>query len=167
MSLFQFSNGESADLSAHWMPFSANRQFHQTPRIIAQASGSWFKDKDGRDIYDSLSGLWTCGAGHSRAEIQKAVAEQLGTLDYSPAFQFGHELSFKTDAGSDRVKKAMALIEERFQELERRGRKLSKEKLLIYLALSLADDFLQTNEKIEGLEKALTKLLNRLDCYEE
>ena len=79
----------------------------------------------------------------------------------------GHELSFKTDAGSDRVKKAMALIEERFQELERRGRKLSKEKLLIYLALSLADDFLQTNEKIEGLEKALTKLLNRLDCYEE
>lgn len=111
MSLFQFSNGESADLSAHWMPFSANRQFHQTPRIITQASGSWFKDKDGRDIYDSLSGLWTCGAGHSRAEIQKAVAEQLGTLDYSPAFQFGHELSFKlaeriiakTPAGLDHV----------------------------------------------------------------
>lgn len=111
MSLFQFSNGESVDLSAHWMPFSANRQFHQAPRIITQASGSWFKDKDGRNIYDSLSGLWTCGAGHSRTEIQKAVAEQLGTLDYSPAFQFGHELSFKlaerivakTPAGLDHV----------------------------------------------------------------
>jgi cell division protein ZapA len=79
----------------------------------------------------------------------------------------GLDLSFKTDVGPDRVKKAMALIEERFQELEKRGRKLSKEKLLIYLALSLADDFLQTNERIEGLEKALTRLLNRLDCYEE
>ena len=79
----------------------------------------------------------------------------------------GLEVSFKTDAGPGRVKRARALIEERFQELEKRGRKLSKEKLLIYLALGLADDFLQTNERIEGLEKALTKLLNRLDSYDE
>ena len=79
----------------------------------------------------------------------------------------GLEVSFKTDAGPDRVKKARALIEERLQELEKRGRKLSKEKLLIYLALGLADDFLQTNERIECLEKALTRLLNRLDSYDE
>jgi len=33
--------------------------------------------------------------GHSRSEIQQAVAKQLGTLDYSPGFQFGHPLSFQ------------------------------------------------------------------------
>ncbi|WP_440878267.1 aspartate aminotransferase family protein [Vibrio natriegens] len=96
MSNYKFAqDGIDTDLSAHWMAFTSNRSFHQNPRIITQAQGAWLKDANGRDIYDSLSGLWTCGAGHGRQEIQKAVAEQLGTLDYSPAFQFGHELSFK------------------------------------------------------------------------
>jgi len=96
MSKFKFSPDETeVELSAHWMAFSANRNFHQDPRIITQAKGAWLKDLNGRDIYDSLSGLWTCGAGHGRAEIQQAVMEQLGRLDYAPAFQFGHELSFK------------------------------------------------------------------------
>ncbi|WP_165676877.1 aspartate aminotransferase family protein [Metapseudomonas otitidis] len=82
-------------LDAHWMPFSANRNFQRDPRLIVAAEGSWLIDDKGRRIYDSLSGLWTCGAGHSRKEIQEAVAKQLGTLDYSPGFQFGHPLSFK------------------------------------------------------------------------
>lgn len=83
------------NLKAHWMPFSANRNFHKDPRLIVAAEGSWLIDDKGRKIFDSLSGLWTCGAGHSRKEIQQAVAYQLGTLDYSPAFQFGHPLSFR------------------------------------------------------------------------
>ncbi|KAF5302744.1 hypothetical protein FQR65_LT19077 [Abscondita terminalis] len=52
-------------------------------------------DSHGREIYDSLSGLWTCGAGHTRTEIQQAVSQQLAKLDYSPAFQFGHPLAFQ------------------------------------------------------------------------
>lgn len=40
-------------------------------------------------------GAVTCGAGHTRKEIQEAVAKQLGTLDYSPGFQYGHPLSFQ------------------------------------------------------------------------
>jgi len=83
------------NLPAHWMPFSANRQFQQDPRIIVAAQGAWLTDEQGRRIFDSLSGLWTCGAGHSRVEIRDAVAQQLGTLDYSPGFQFGHPLSFQ------------------------------------------------------------------------
>ena len=82
-------------LDAHWMPFTANRQFHQDPRLIVGASGNWLTDSEGRQVYDSLSGLWTCGAGHCRAQIQAAVAHQLGTLDYSPGFQFAHPLSFQ------------------------------------------------------------------------
>ncbi|WP_277053028.1 aspartate aminotransferase family protein [Zestomonas thermotolerans] len=82
-------------LDAHWMPFTANRNFQKDPRIIVAAEGNWLVDEQGRRVFDSLSGLWTCGAGHSRKEIQDAVARQLGTLDYAPAFQFGHPLSFQ------------------------------------------------------------------------
>ncbi|WP_447589574.1 aminotransferase class III-fold pyridoxal phosphate-dependent enzyme [Aquipseudomonas campi] len=82
-------------LDAHWMPFSANRNFKRDPRLIVAAEGNILVDDQGRRVFDSLSGLWTCGAGHSRKEIQEAVAKQLGTLDYSPGFQYGHALSFQ------------------------------------------------------------------------
>ncbi len=86
---------QDLNLKAHWMPFSANRQFQQDPRLIVSADGHWLIDDKGRRIYDSLSGLWTCGAGHSRSEIRQAASEQLGTLDYSPGFQYAHPLSFR------------------------------------------------------------------------
>ncbi|QTF07870.1 aspartate aminotransferase family protein [Brenneria izadpanahii] len=86
---------DSLNLNSHWMPFSANRNFHRDPRIIVGADARWLVDAHGRRIYDSLSGLWTCGAGHCRNEIQQAVAKQLSTLDYSPGFQYGHPLSFR------------------------------------------------------------------------
>lgn len=86
---------EALNLQAHWMPFSANRNFHLDPRLIVGADGNWLIDAKGRKVFDSLSGLWCCGAGHNRSEIREAVNQQLGTLDYSPAFQFGHPLAFK------------------------------------------------------------------------
>ncbi|WP_368677538.1 aspartate aminotransferase family protein [Acinetobacter lactucae] len=85
----------SLNYQAHWMPFSANRNFHKDPRMIIGAKGSYLIDSAGREVYDSLSGLWTCGAGHTLPEIQQAVSTQLSKLDYSPAFQFGHPLSFQ------------------------------------------------------------------------
>lgn len=88
-------NIASLNLKSHWMPFSANRHFHRDPRFIVAAEGCWLQDADGRKIYDSLSGLWTCGAGHTRSEIRQAVTRQLGMLDYSPGFQYGHPLSFQ------------------------------------------------------------------------
>lgn len=84
-----------AQLDAHWMPFTGNRQFKQDPRIIVGAKGNYYTDADGRQVFDGLSGLWTCGAGHSRPEINEAVAKQVAELDYSPAFQFGHPKSFQ------------------------------------------------------------------------
>jgi len=82
-------------LDAHWMPFTGNRQFKQDPRLIVSAQGNYYTDAHGRKIFDGLSGLWTCGAGHSRPEITEAVSKQVKELDYSPAFQFGHEKSFQ------------------------------------------------------------------------
>ena len=83
------------ELEAHWMPFTGNRQFKSEPRFMVAAKGAYYTDADGRQIFDGLSGLWTCGAGHGREEITRAVSAQIAELDYSPGFQFGHELSFQ------------------------------------------------------------------------
>lgn len=86
---------DAAWLDAHWMPFSANRQFKADPRLIVEAKGAYFTDSDGRKIFDGLSGLWCSGLGHGRPEITEAVSRQIAKLDYSPAFQFAHPLSFE------------------------------------------------------------------------
>jgi len=83
------------ELNAHWMPFTGNRQFKKNPRMMVSAKDTYYTDAQGRQIFDGLSGLWTCGAGHGREEIVSAVAKQMATLDYSPGFQFGHPLSFE------------------------------------------------------------------------
>ncbi|MEA3253140.1 MAG: aspartate aminotransferase family protein [Pseudomonadota bacterium] len=80
---------------AYWMPFTANRDFRAHPRMVAGAEGRYLIDTRGRRLFDSLSGLWCCGAGHNRAELQQAVARQLGRLDYAPSFQVGHPLAFE------------------------------------------------------------------------
>ena len=85
---------DAAWLDAHWMPYTGNRDFKAHPRMMASAQGAYYTDLDGRKIFDGLSGLWTCGLGHGRSEIVEAARKQLATLDYSPAFQFGHPLSF-------------------------------------------------------------------------
>ena len=102
---------DAAWLDAHWMPFTANRQFKRDPRIITSAQGAYFTDANGRQVFDGLSGLWCTGLGHGRREIAEAVGRQAALLDYAPAFQFGHPLSFelanaikaRTPAGLDYV----------------------------------------------------------------
>jgi len=84
-----------AELEAYWMPYTANRQFKENPRMIASAKGAYYTAADGRKIFDGLSGLWTCGAGHNRPEIAEAVYKQLNKLDYAPAFQYGHHGAFE------------------------------------------------------------------------
>jgi beta-alanine--pyruvate transaminase len=82
-------------LAAHWMPYTGNRDFKARPRLITAASGAYFTTHDGRQVFDGLSGLWCTGLGHGRKEIADAIGRQAATLDYSPAFQFGHPLSFE------------------------------------------------------------------------
>lgn len=82
-------------LDAHWMPFTGNRNFKAYPRLMASAKACYYTDQHGKQIYDGLSGLWCSGLGHCRSEITEAVTRQMSTLDYSPAFQYGHKLSFE------------------------------------------------------------------------
>ncbi len=86
---------DAAWLDAHWMPYTGNRQFKANPRIIVAADGAYYTDDRGRKIFDGLSGLWCSGLGHGRREIIEAIQRQAATLDYAPAFQFGHPASFE------------------------------------------------------------------------
>ncbi len=71
----------------------------------------------------------------------------------------GQEVSFKAEADPGRVERACALLEERFERLARNGGHLSKEKLLTFLALALADDYVTLRERWEDREKRLEDLL--------
>ncbi len=82
-------------MESHWMAFTGNRDFKANPRMMVSAQGAYFTDSNGKKIFDGLSGLWCAGLGHGRREITEAVSKQIGTLDFSPAFQFGHPLSFE------------------------------------------------------------------------
>jgi beta-alanine--pyruvate transaminase len=83
------------DLASLWMPFTANRQFKQAPRLLAEAKGMFYKTPDGREILDGCAGLWCVAAGHCRDEIVRAVQDQVARLDFAPTFQMGHPLAFE------------------------------------------------------------------------
>jgi len=82
------------DLRAFWMPFTANRQFKQNPRMLVAAQDMHYTSHDGRQILDGTAGLWCCNAGHCRPQIVEAIQKSAAELDYAPAFQMGHPMAF-------------------------------------------------------------------------
>ncbi len=83
------------DLSAFWMPFTANRQFKQAPRMLVAAKDMHYTTSDGRQVLDGTAGLWCVNAGHCRPKITEAIQRQAAELDYAPAFQMGHPIVFE------------------------------------------------------------------------
>ena len=76
------------DLAAWWMPFTANRQFKADSRLLAAASGMYYRTVDGQEVLDGTSGLWCVNAGHGRAEIAEAVHRQICGLSPFPGAWF-------------------------------------------------------------------------------
>ncbi|MBC3813033.1 aspartate aminotransferase family protein [Undibacterium aquatile] len=110
------------------MPFTANRDYKEAPRVVASAAGMYYRDQDGREILDGTAGLWCVPLGHSHPTIVKAVQDAIATLDYAPAFQMGHPAAFElaeqlidysgnkfgqvfyTNSGSESVDTAMKMV---------------------------------------------------------
>ncbi|MBK6853922.1 MAG: aspartate aminotransferase family protein [Burkholderiales bacterium] len=82
-------------MDAHWMPFTANRQFKKAPRLLAKASGMHYWTPEGRQILDGVAGLWCVNAGHGRPKIVQAIQEQAAEMDYAPPFNMGHPKGFE------------------------------------------------------------------------
>ncbi len=99
------------NLDAFWMPYSDNRYFKGTPRMLARAKGMHYTTTDGQEILDGTAGLWCCNAGHGRTEIVEAIQKQAAIMDFAPTFQLGHPIAFEAAArvaemapeGMDRV----------------------------------------------------------------
>ncbi|EKN00053.1 beta alanine--pyruvate transaminase [Acidocella sp. MX-AZ02] len=77
------------------MPFTANRQFQEQPRLIARAEGVYYYNTRGEKLLDGSSGLYCIPLGHGRREIREAVAKQMEELDYAPPFQYGVPTAFR------------------------------------------------------------------------
>jgi len=84
-----------ASLDAYWMPFTANRQFKQAPRLLARADRMHFWTPEGRPVLDGIAGLWCVNAGHARPRIVQAIQAQAAELDFAPPFNMGHPLAFE------------------------------------------------------------------------
>ncbi len=74
----------------------------------------------------------------------------------------GLKIAFKAEADLKRVEIAKKLVEKRFDQLQH-GKQISKERLLVFLALGLADDLLQCNQALSEQDARLLKLLAKID----
>ena len=83
------------DLQSYWMPFTANRQFKEAPRMLVGAKGMYYTTDKGQEVLDGVSGMWCVNAGHGRDTITEAIRAQAGQIDYATAFQMGHPLAFE------------------------------------------------------------------------
>src|SRR5207342_2646963 len=83
------------DLEAYWLPFTSNRAFKASPRLIARAKDMYYYTPEGRAVLDGTAGLWCTNAGHNLDPIVAAIQRQAAELDYAPAFQFAHPAAFE------------------------------------------------------------------------
>lgn len=82
-------------LEAHWMPFSSNREFKASPRMVTKSQGMYLWNQHGDRLIDGCSGLFNVAAGHGRKEIADAVHAQMMENDYTSPFQLGQSKSFE------------------------------------------------------------------------
>ena len=88
--------GQAANsLDAYWMPFTANRTFKASPKLLVSAHGMHYRTADGRQVLDGTAGLWCVNAGHGQPKIVEAIQRQAACLDYAPAFQLSHPGAFE------------------------------------------------------------------------
>ena len=57
-------------LEEHWMPFTSNQDYKESPRLMTNASGMYYTDHHGNKLIDASSGLFCNPAGHNRKEIR-------------------------------------------------------------------------------------------------
>jgi len=88
-------NIDQATLGAFWMPFTANKAFKRSPRILAKAKGMHYWTEDGHKVLDGTAGLWCVNAGHCNERIVSAIQKQAAALDFAPTFNMGHPLAFE------------------------------------------------------------------------
>ena len=95
-----------------WHPFTQHALWNQTdPLIIVAAENEYLIDADGRRYLDGHSSLWCNIHGHRRAEIDRAIIDQLGRVAHTtqlglaspPAIELAKRLVDLAPAGLTKV----------------------------------------------------------------
>jgi beta-alanine--pyruvate transaminase len=85
---------QQLNLEPLWIPFTANRQFKASPRLLVAAKDMHYTSHDGRQILDGIAGLWAVNAGHCRQPIVDAIKKQAESIDYATGFQLHSPAAF-------------------------------------------------------------------------
>ncbi len=72
-------------------------------------------------------------------------------------------VSFRTEAGNDRVTKAQEYAQKLYEELKVHGGNLTRDRLLAILLLGITDDLLQQKIKVDTINTNLLTLLKKID----
>ena len=75
----------------------------------------------------------------------------------------GIDLVFKAEASPEQVEEARAMVEGRFEKLQQSGRLFSREKLLTFLALGLADDLIQAEKQAGAMQQRMHGILAEIE----
>src|SRR2546427_5196013 len=71
---------------AHLVHPHHHPQDHQHPIVMVEGRGAILKDLEGHEYIDGLSCLWNVNAGHGRAELAQAAADQMARLAFVSSY---------------------------------------------------------------------------------
>ena len=78
-------------LAAVWHPCTQMKSHERFPLVpIARGEGAWLVDFEGRRYLDAVSSWWVNLFGHAHPAINKAIADQLETLEHVMLAGFTH-----------------------------------------------------------------------------
>lgn len=72
------------------------------------------------------------------------------------------QVAFRTEAAPDRVEKARQYVEERYGKVKAQGGQFGRDRLLVMLLISMADDLLELQERNSRADSRLDELLQNL-----
>ena len=73
------------------------------------------------------------------------------------------QVAFRTEAAPDRVEKARQYVEERYGKVKAQGGQFGRDRLLVMLLISMADDLLELQERNSRADSRLDELLQSLE----
>lgn len=72
------------------------------------------------------------------------------------------QVAFRTEASPERVERARQYVEERYGRVKAQGGQFGRDRLLVMLLISMADDLLELQEQKSRVDSRLDELLQNL-----
>ena len=80
---------------------------------------------------------------------------------------FDLKVSFRAEAGPERVERAKAYVEKLYDQMKAQGGPLARDRLLTILLIGIADDLLQLRDQTGQTENTIDRLLRSLKEIEQ